>query len=263
VSCTFTFLLWGKAALSKPDYPLRGLLILFGGLTPLASAVVISFINEGNHGVLVLLSTVVKLASPSVFLAAILIPLIIVSIGGGLHELLRPNAAAISKYNKELAQGRPSVYPNLPGPVLYCLFMLASPLLIFEEVGWRGFVLPRLIAMGFSPTIASLILGAAWAIWHTPLFLPGPDPKAPAHPLAAESLYLFPRRLATYVLLLSLISVPLTWVHLRADGCLWPAILFHASFNSSFSLFKLERVGSYFESVVLVLVSVGVFGSFM
>jgi hypothetical protein len=41
-----------------------------------------------------------------------------------------------------------------------------------EEPGWRGFVLPRLLATG-SPLRASMILGALVAIWHVPLvYLP-------------------------------------------------------------------------------------------
>lgn len=38
-----------------------------------------------------------------------------------------------------------------------------------EEVGWRGFALPKLQEK-YHPLLASLILGAIWAIWHLPLF---------------------------------------------------------------------------------------------
>lgn len=42
-----------------------------------------------------------------------------------------------------------------------------------EELGWRGFALPRL-QRGRSPLTASIILGALVAVWHVPLiFLPG------------------------------------------------------------------------------------------
>ncbi len=34
-----------------------------------------------------------------------------------------------------------------------------------EELGWRGFLLPRLLNK-YSPLVASLILGIAWAAWH-------------------------------------------------------------------------------------------------
>lgn len=38
-----------------------------------------------------------------------------------------------------------------------------------EELGWRGFALPRLQAQ-FSPLVSTLILGTIWAVWHIPAF---------------------------------------------------------------------------------------------
>jgi membrane protease YdiL (CAAX protease family) len=38
-----------------------------------------------------------------------------------------------------------------------------------EELGWRGFLLPRLLSK-FSPLLASVILGLVWAAWHINMF---------------------------------------------------------------------------------------------
>ena len=45
------------------------------------------------------------------------------------------------------------------------LMLLLVP---FEEIGWRGFALPRL-ERRFPPFVASLIVAGIWALWHLPL----------------------------------------------------------------------------------------------
>ena len=51
--------------------------------------------------------------------------------------------------------------------VLVSLFLFVS--IWGEEIGWRGFALPKLQGE-YHPIWASLILGAIWAVWHLPLF---------------------------------------------------------------------------------------------
>ena len=65
----------------------------------------------------------------------------------------------------------------LPGPEAWPAIAagLASvPLLALgplgEELGWRGYLLPRLL-MRLSPITAALVVGAIWMVWHIPAFL--------------------------------------------------------------------------------------------
>lgn len=38
-----------------------------------------------------------------------------------------------------------------------------------EELGWRGYALPRLL-QSHNPLVSSLIVGTIWTFWHTPMF---------------------------------------------------------------------------------------------
>jgi membrane protease YdiL (CAAX protease family) len=60
---------------------------------------------------------------------------------------------------------------DISSPVLLFTFLLnlliTGPL--GEELGWRGYALPRLLAW-LSPFTAALILGIIWGVWHLPSF---------------------------------------------------------------------------------------------
>lgn len=53
-------------------------------------------------------------------------------------------------------------------PLVYLVALPFGPL--GEELGWRGFALPRLLSR-YGPVIASLVLGVLWTFWHVPMML--------------------------------------------------------------------------------------------
>ncbi len=55
------------------------------------------------------------------------------------------------------------------GAWVLALLMPAVAYSIGEEVGWRGFALPRLQAR-FRPLPAALVLGVVWVAWHLPFY---------------------------------------------------------------------------------------------
>lgn len=55
-------------------------------------------------------------------------------------------------------------------PLFILPFFLFEAIANGEEMGWRGYVLPRLQAR-HSALVASLILGLIWGLWHLPKYL--------------------------------------------------------------------------------------------
>jgi len=88
-----------------------------------------------------------------------------------------------------------------------------------EEIGWRGFLLPRLVQQaGF--TLGCLISGCIWAVWHYPGLLFA-DYNAGTQPAFA---------LTCFTLMVIADSYIMGWVRLKS-GSLWPAAILHASHN--------------------------------
>jgi membrane protease YdiL (CAAX protease family) len=92
-----------------------------------------------------------------------------------------------------------------------------------EELGWRGYALPRLLEK-FSPLIASLILGVLWGLWHVPTFVVPGTPQYGLPPTA-------------FVLLTIEYSILMTWVFLHTAGSVLIATLFHGAINLSQGVF--------------------------
>jgi membrane protease YdiL (CAAX protease family) len=61
--------------------------------------------------------------------------------------------------------------------VIVSLFLFVMVGIWGEEVGWRGFALPKLQKI-YHPLLASLTLGAIWVVWHLPAFYIEGSPQA-------------------------------------------------------------------------------------
>jgi membrane protease YdiL (CAAX protease family) len=104
------------------------------------------------------------------------------------------------------------------------IFFFGGPL--GEEVGWRGFALPRMQAR-IGALKASILLGALWVLWHLPDFLTVAQRGGPG-----SSLSLLYFNLPIFFLSGLAISIVMTWVFNHTGGSLFIAILLHTSLNA-------------------------------
>ena len=96
--------------------------------------------------------------------------------------------------------------------------IIATPLLLGEEFGWRSYLQIRLMA--HRPLLAAIITGVIWGVWHYPINLQGynyPDNRI-------LGLFLFP----VFTVFLSIIF---GWLRIRT-GSIWSASLAHSATNA-------------------------------
>jgi membrane protease YdiL (CAAX protease family) len=88
-----------------------------------------------------------------------------------------------------------------------------------EEIGWRGYALPRLAAR-FGLARASVMLGVIWASWHLPLFfLRQADTYGQSFPV--------------YLLQVTALSAAIAWLYWGTNGSLLLTMLMHAAINNT------------------------------
>lgn len=103
--------------------------------------------------------------------------------------------------------------------VMVAAILISAPFQSGEEIGWRGFALPRLAAR-FGMAKASIVVGIIWAVWHLPLFfIRGSDT--------------YGQSFAVYLLQVTALSVALAWLYVRSSQSLLLPMLMHAAVNNT------------------------------
>ncbi|WP_410785217.1 CPBP family intramembrane glutamic endopeptidase [Kribbella sp. C-35] len=121
---------------------------------------------------------------------------------------------------------------------------LAGP--VSEEFGWRGYVQPRLREY-FGPLRTTVVLGAAWGVWHLPLyFLSGTGQHDDG---------LFTQEGLTFFLELFPLTFLMLFVSERLRGGVPAAILLHAAWNLMEELVPPLGQGVWVEFLVLTAVA--------
>ena len=191
--------------LALPLSPLA--LISIGGLMPILAALAAVRYEAGGAGVRTLMSQL----APKRLLGA-----------GRWCMVALLGMALIVLLALLLDRALNGVWPPAPPsatwqtlPLLALVYLIIA---LIEEVGWRGYALPRL-QMRYGALGASLLLGLLWGIWHLPQWL------IPATGQADKWLF------GIFLLHTVAFSILLTWLNNHSMGSLWPVILAHTAFN--------------------------------
>jgi membrane protease YdiL (CAAX protease family) len=104
----------------------------------------------------------------------------------------------------------PYIQAALPAMVIFFFFAL------FEEVGWRGYLAPKMYSLGINTYVAHALVAVVWASWHLPF-------------IRELSTYTT-EGMATYIprLFLGAFAFSIVYGEIRMiTGTFWPAVLMH------------------------------------
>ena len=168
-------------------------------------ALLLTFRSEGTVGVKNLLRRTLMTDAPArLYVLAVSYIAVIEIAAAGLHRLV---AGAWPPFG-------PGSLALIPISIAF-----STPFQAGEEIGWRGFALPRL-ADRFGLRIASLVLGIIWAIWHLPQFyIAGGDSYH-------HSFIVWSAQVVA-------MSVAIAWLYAKSGGSLLLVMVMHAAINNS------------------------------
>ena len=129
--------------------------------------------------------------------------------------------------------GKVNFLPNLG---IGALFLWIFTYGIGEEIGWRGYALPRLQEK-MSALNATLVLGMLWALWHLPIFF-----------------YLFDPAIAIgWFFGLMSGAILFTWIYNSTGGSLLAVALWHGTFNYITASAAGEGLGAAIMSTLVMV----------
>lgn len=134
----------------------------------------------------------------------------------GYMLAIRLAAAGIQR----LATGNWPHFGHEPWLLTAMAIAISMPVQAGEEIGWRGYALPRLGAR-FGYGAGSAILGVLWALWHLPVFfmLPGNGNYGQSFPL--------------FLVGTTALSIAMGWLFVNTKGSILLAMLMHAAVNNT------------------------------
>lgn len=180
------------------------LFTLLGGVGPTLAALVVTLLRRESGGVRNLFRPLLWLkASPGAWIVAFAFWWALAALALGLMAAWGHSLPALARLR----------WTGLPP--LFIAMLLSN---VWEEIGWRGFALPRLRET-HTDSSAALIMGLLWSLWHLPLLL---NPASPMSALPGHGEVLFSLAL----------TVLYTWLYAYTGRSLFFVTVFHAMSNT-------------------------------
>jgi membrane protease YdiL (CAAX protease family) len=210
VAFAITWTLFTTVAVRVPLGTAAGqLLILGGAFSPAIAALSLTAWTDGASGVRALARRILIADVPGRYYAFAVLYLVTIKLTAAL--LHRMVVGAWPQFSVEALLVAPFA------------IALSTPVQAGEEIGWRGYALPRL-AERFGLERASLLLGVIWAVWHIPQF----------YIAGADSYH---QSFIVWALQVVAMSVAFAWLYARTGGSLLLVMLLHAAINNTKDIF--------------------------
>ena len=194
-------------------------LFFLGTLGPGLAAILVTALISGGAGVRKLLgSLLIWRVAIQWWLVALLLPALITLGAVYLSSLFGGSAVDFSRYQP--------LYTLIP--IIVMVTLLNG---IGEELGWRGFMLPRTQSR-YNALAASLLVGFFWGLWHAPVYFIAGTAQS-----ILRSQVGFWAGLLLFTATTIAISVTFTWVFNNTRGSVLIAAFLHGANNAWINYF--------------------------
>ncbi|EDX73565.1 CAAX amino terminal protease family [Coleofasciculus chthonoplastes PCC 7420] len=210
-------------------------LSIFYAIGPALAAVIVAQVAYGKTGVKELDKGLIKWRVGLVWYIVVLLgPVVLLITAQVVTKLLRlPVTIAVPQSN-----------------LSFFAFVINFLATTCEEIGWRGFALPRLQKQ-YNALTATLIVGMLWGLWHLPLIF-----------LVGQPMSEFP---FLWFIIIVTNAFIYTWIYNSTKGSILLVALFHGALNIAPNIFSafipgVSPIVDALVNCVVVIILIAVFG---
>ena len=167
---------------------------------PTLSATILTFVNDGWNG-----------------LKSLYAHLVHWQFGFKWYALILLGMPLFGWITAHITSASPLKPTNTTAELSWLLFYILVTGPLCEELGWRGYALPRLLNR-FTPFTASLILGVIWGVWHLPSFY-------------VSGMVQNNMSLVVFIIYTPCLSILMTWVFQHTQGSILSTVMIHYVVN--------------------------------